>query len=84
MIIKKHSLPIIGAILGDIVGAPYELAGTRIKNTDFPLFKDGSSFTDDTVLTLAIAKWILNPESEPKDIVHELGRKYIGVGFGKT
>jgi ADP-ribosylglycohydrolase len=84
MIIKKHSLPIIGAILGDIVGAPYELAGTRIKSTDFPLFKDDSTFTDDTVLTLAIAKWILNPKSDPKDIVHELGRTYIDVGFGHS
>ena len=38
MLIKEHSIPVIGAILGDIVGAPYELNGHRIKSMDFPLF----------------------------------------------
>ena len=38
MLIKEHSIPVIGAILGDIVGAPYEPNGHRIKSMDFPLF----------------------------------------------
>ena len=44
----------LGAIIGDIVGSPYEF--NNIKTTDFPLFSDISRFTDDTVMTLAVAE----------------------------
>ena len=44
----------LGAIIGDIVGSIYEF--NNIKTTDFPLFGDESSFTDDTVMTLAVAE----------------------------
>lgn len=43
----------LGAIIGDIVGSPYEFANTS--NPRFPLFSKGSEFTDDTVLTIAVA-----------------------------
>lgn len=43
----------LGAIIGDIVGAPYEFANTS--NPRFPLFSKRSSFTDDTVCTVAVA-----------------------------
>lgn len=42
-----------GAILGDIIGSIYEWKPTKQK--DFPLFKEGCTFTDDTVLTIAVA-----------------------------
>ena len=42
----------IGAIIGDIIGSPYESDRTNIKTTDFPLFSDKSKFTDDTVMTM--------------------------------
>ena len=84
MIIKEHSFPIIGAILGDIVGAPYELKGHRIKTMDFPLFKEDITFTDDTVLTLAIANWLIEDNADLCSIVHSLGRKYFNVGFGHS
>ena len=57
--INKHLLPLIGAIAGDIIGSPYELKGCRIKTTDFPLFSQDSTFTDDTILTLAVAQWVV-------------------------
>lgn len=47
----------IGAIIGDIVGSIYEFNNTR--DFDFPLFSEGSTWTDDTVCTLAIADAIL-------------------------
>lgn len=47
----------IGAIIGDIVGSTYEFHNTH--NYDFELFPQGSSFTDDTVCTIAIADAIL-------------------------
>ena len=43
-----------GAILGDIIGSTYEFAG--IKTKKFPLFPGGSDFTDDSILTMAVAK----------------------------
>lgn len=47
----------LGAIIGDIVGSPYEFANT--KNPCFPLFSERSSFTDDTICTVAVADAIL-------------------------
>ena len=47
----------IGAIAGDIIGSVYERH--NIKITDFSLFNPSSTFTDDTVLTVAIADAIL-------------------------
>ena len=45
-----------GAILGDIVGSPYEFDCNNYKAKDFPLFSRRSDFTDDTVMTLAVAE----------------------------
>ena len=47
----------LGAIAGDVIGSPYEF--NRIKTTDFPLFSRRSEFTDDTVLTVAVAEALL-------------------------
>lgn len=43
----------LGVIIGDIVGSPYEFANTS--NPRFPLFSKRSSFTDDTICTIAVA-----------------------------
>lgn len=43
-----------GAILGDIIGSPYEFNRGK-KTKDFPLFTEKSRFTDDTVMTIAVA-----------------------------
>ncbi len=48
----------LGAITGDIVGSIYEHA--NIKTKDFPLFGPGCAFTDDTVLSVAVADCLLN------------------------
>jgi ADP-ribosylglycohydrolase len=48
----------LGAIAGDIVGSAWEFR--RIKTKEFPLFLDHSSFTDDTVLTAAVADALMN------------------------
>jgi ADP-ribosylglycohydrolase len=50
----------IGAIIGDIIGSIYE--AHNIKTTDFPLFDWRCTFTDDTVLTVALAESILYGE----------------------
>lgn len=52
-----------GAILGDMIGAPYEFdRGNKTK--DFTLFTGGSNFTDDTVMTIAVAEALLNAEGK--------------------
>ena len=47
----------IGAIVGDIVGSVYEW--NNIKTKDFPLFREDCFFTDDTIMTCAVAEAIM-------------------------
>jgi ADP-ribosylglycohydrolase len=51
----------LGAIIGDIVGSVYEW--NNIKTKDFPLFTDKCFFTDDTIMTIAVADALLNGET---------------------
>lgn len=69
----------IGAVAGDIIGSVYE--ASPIKTKEFPLFHPRCRFTDDTVLTLAVAKALM----EDKDYARcfrELGRLYPRAGYG--
>ncbi|MBW4647933.1 MAG: hypothetical protein KME06_04425 [Kastovskya adunca ATA6-11-RM4] len=50
----------LGAIAGDIIGSVYE--GNNIKTKEFPLFHPKCRFTDDTVLTVAVADTLLNAD----------------------
>jgi ADP-ribosylglycohydrolase len=76
----------VGAIVGDIVGSPYE--GSRLNWVDdrnFPLFQPLCRFTDDTVLTCATAEALLHPlDGERRfDIRYkEWALKYPGRGYG--
>ena len=77
-----------GAILGDIVGSPYEFNANNYKAKDFPLFCDRSEFTDDTVMTLAVAQALMNAE-EGEDLkarlvrsMQSIGRRYPYCGYG--
>lgn len=53
---------IIGAICGDIIGLPYEFRGTRTKDFNFPLKLN--DFSDDTILSVAIAHWLMGERTE--------------------
>ncbi len=69
----------IGAIAGDIIGSVYE--GHEIKRTDFPLFDPRCRFTDDTVLTVAVADAILT--ATPYGVkLKEYFRYYPNAGYG--
>lgn len=74
----------LGAIIGDIVGSTREWH--NIKTEDFELIPKGSRFTDDTVMTLAVAEWLMtDPEHRPETLVacmQNLGRKYPNAGYG--
>jgi ADP-ribosylglycohydrolase len=69
----------IGAIAGDIIGSIYEF--NNIKTTDFPLFSPGCHFTDDTVLTVALADSLLN-YADYTDKLKEYYALYPNAGFG--
>jgi ADP-ribosylglycohydrolase len=69
----------IGAIAGDIIGSIHEGAGTKTKQ--FPLFGPYVRFTDDTVLTVAVAESILL-ESDLVDALHDYFHRYPQAGYG--
>ena len=69
----------LGAIAGDIVGSVYEW--DRIKTVDFPLFSKASTFTDDTVLTIACANSILNNIPYDKSF-RFYAKKYPNESYG--
>ena len=69
----------IGSIAGDIIGSVYE--HSQIKTKDFPLFHPQCVFTDDTVLTIAVAEAILT--GCPYQLsVRKIGRRYPRAGYG--
>jgi len=69
----------LGAIAGDIIGSVYE--HRPLKTTGFPLFHSHSRFTDDTVMTLAVARAILL-RSDYGQEMKSLGRIYPRAGYG--
>lgn len=69
----------IGAIAGDIIGSVFE--HNPIKTTAFPLFSAHSRFTDDTVLTVAVASSILKSVDYASSL-KMLGRNYPFAGYG--
>jgi ADP-ribosylglycohydrolase len=80
-----------GAIIGDIVGSIYEWH--NIKTKEFPLFQPHCFFTDDTVMTCAVAKTFLDLQKrnyiEPfqKRLIENMqdfGRRYEGRGYGEN
>ena len=71
----------LGAIAGDVIGAPYE--GRPIKTEDFDLFTARSIFTDDTVLTCAIAQVLLEG-TDYATALRTFTRRYPLAGYGGT
>ncbi|MFO8003548.1 ADP-ribosylglycohydrolase family protein [Thioalkalivibrio sp.] len=69
----------IGAIAGDIIGSIHEGAAPQPK--DFPLFVSGSRFTDDTVLTVAVASAVLSG-TDYGSALRGWGRRYPEAGYG--
>lgn len=78
-----------GAILGDIIGSPYEFdMGDKTK--DFPLFSKHSHFTDDSVMTIAVAEALMefadqSDEEIKGTLIYSMqrwGRKYPNAGYG--
>ena len=78
---KDRSIALIGAICGDIMGSPYEFWRSRIKKYDFNPFPPRARFTDDTVMSIAVADWIMHGGDLSK-VMQNWGHKYPNAGFG--
>jgi len=76
-----------GAIIGDIVGSVYEF--NNIKSKAFPFFKERCFYTDDTVMTIAVAQALLKAREQQRDFkeilvqeMQDFGKRYPGRGYG--
>ena len=69
----------LGAIAGDMIGSVFEYS--NFKSKDFPLFCEDSTFTDDTVLTVAVAHAIMT-DGDYASALKSFGRKYPRRGYG--
>jgi type I restriction enzyme M protein len=80
----------LGAIIGDIAGSIYEFDNHKTEDIyDFPLFGPGAFFTDDTVMTAAVAKAVADCRSDRSALaaaaaasIRRLGRAWPGRGYG--
>ena len=78
-----------GAFLGDMIGEPYEF-DRGCKTKDFPLFTEENRYTDDSVMTVAVAEALMDTlgaddDTVRKKLVESLrkwGRKYPDAGYG--
>lgn len=70
----------LGALTGDIIGSIYEW--NNIKSTEFPLFQDDCRFTDDSVLTAALAEAIMTG-APYDDAMRHYYRSYPDAGYGR-
>ena len=89
----------LGAIIGDVAGSYYEVLEVtykkehhtnrsfeeriKILSNNIPLFTDNSSYTDDTVLTLALFDAIINGNNDYEKYLKEYGNKEISLGMDK-
>lgn len=78
----------LGAIIGDIVGSRFER--NNYKATDFEFFTDDCHFTDDTVMTVAVAKALLKSKGDWTALdanavkyMQKFGRRYPNCGYGQ-
>ena len=69
----------IGAIAGDVIGSAHEFA--RNKSKRFELFTNLNNFTDDTVLTVAVAEWLMTG-ADLVDVLHEYHARFPRAGYG--
>jgi len=72
----------LGAIVGDVVGSVYEW--NNIKTKEFPFFREDCFFTDDTVMTCAVAEAIMNGGQKDNfiDAMKKYGRMYPNADYG--
>lgn len=80
-----------GAVLGNIIGSPFEFDANNVRSKEFPLLSEASTFNEDTVMTLAVAEGLLNAGREADDValmeavsaqMRRFGREFPLAGYG--
>lgn len=76
---------ILGAVIGDIVGSTHEFCQT--KSSDFDFYTDNNYYTDDTVMTIAVAEWLMTAPQPISNaslpaIMRKWGNRYPWAGYG--
>ena len=86
---KEFDGKILGAVMGDVLGSPYEW--DEVINRHFPLLNKECRYTDDTVMTMAVMEWLLQSvdggeealtEKSLADLFRKWGRRYPRAGYG--
>ena len=70
--------------MGDIVGSPYEFDHNNYKHKDFPLLSEKSHFTDDTVMTAAVAVIFLARTGHSKPEIKQYVEQTFGYDLNRT
>lgn len=84
---KVYKNPVLGAIAGDMIGVPFEWYCRRGLQhpRGFKLWSEDSKFSDDSVMTIAVADWLITPPYNSDDLVkimQKWGRRYRNAGYG--
>lgn len=79
---ERCIIKMLGAIIGDICGSIYEFNPVNSKD-EIVLMKKGVKFTDDTVLTMAIADSIINKRNYVDNLIKFYQNYPNGMGYGK-
>ena len=84
---ERKVLQMTGAILGDIIGSRYEF--NNHLNKEFELFTNACQFTDDTVITCAVAQGLMDSKADFSDLsektvaaMQQIGRQFPDCGYG--
>lgn len=89
MLERKGERTMLGAIIGDVVGSRFEW--NNIKTKEFTFFTDQCFVTDDSIMTLALAKAVLESDSAFQNVsqkavtwMQTIGRNYPDCGYGSA
>lgn len=74
---------LLGAIVGDFVGSRYEGRRNHAQDKNFTLFDVDNRVTDDTIMTIAVARWLID-KGDIRDFLRGWGNKYPHAGYGKS
>lgn len=83
-VVLKRDTCLLGAVAGDTIGSPYEFDCNNVKTTEFPLFNRASGWTDDSVMTVAIADAIMEGLSDETAVscMQKWGQAFPYAGYG--
>ena len=80
---NKYNYKLYGAILGDLSGQPHEFPAKGGPIENVVLHNPNGHFTDDTLMTLATANFLLGKHETIEEAYKDMGKRYVGDYYGK-